>query len=532
MNGLHQWVASGPTGPWRALQGPLLIGMSLAALACDSTDTIDVFRPDEPQLGAPEWQEATCRHDPNSRARCGYVIVPENREQPLGRTVEVYVAVFPGSPPTGAAATGPLFYLTGGPGASTAEAYVAFESVPQFVDTFGDQRDVVVIDQRGTNYSTPGLYCSSELGPLRPEIYAPSFADAAARRVAGIEQCQARLEAAGIDLSAYTTLDIVEDVKAVRDVLGYEQINIYGVSYGTRLTMAVMRSYPEMLRSIVLDSVLPPEVNPFVEEAPGTSYALESLFEAAASDFPNLRADFYAVLARLEAEPAAATGHHYGSNGDPTDDIPVTVSGEKLVSYVVAALKETPYVPGLPLAITTLANAETPDYTAVADSWISNMDFFFPVGDGAAGATSVGLFESVFGANDAHYTSPAEVRQAIAETTDNPSIRSWLENNFINMEPIMLGGWPVEPLPESVREPLVSDIPTLMLVGALDQATPSIFSEPARPGLSQSHYFKIPAGHATAVLPCVDEMIDAFVKAPTEAPANGCGSSYAWTLAP
>jgi pimeloyl-ACP methyl ester carboxylesterase len=516
----------------RARLGSWLFGVPLlGALACDGSDETRVVPLTEPLPGAARWEPVTCQYSAMSRAECGYVIVPENRREPLGPTVKVYVAVFPGSPSSGGAETGPLFYLTGGPGASTEDAYVAFEAVPQFVDTFGDERDVVVIDQRGTNYSTPGLYCSTELGPLRPEIYAPSFATAAAQRVTGIEQCRERLLGSGIDLSAYTTQDIMEDVKAVRDVLGYEQINIYGVSYGTRLTMAIMRNYPEMLRSIVLDSVLPPEVNPFVEESPGTLFALDSLFAAAASDFPRLRDDFYTVLAHLEAQPAAATGHHYASNGDPSDDIPVTVSGEKFVSYVVAGLKETPYDPGLPLSITTLASAAAPDYTAVADAWVLNMDFFFPVGEGATGATAVGLFESVFGANDAFYTSPAQVREAILETTDNPSIQGWLENNFINMEPIMLGGWPVVPEPESVRDPLTSSIPTLMLVGTLDQATPSIFSEPARPGLTESFYFKIPAGHATAALPCVDDMLNAFVKEPSLAPANGCGSSYVWTMA-
>lgn len=509
------------------------------ALSCAGGDdeTIIFVVDDDPEVISAHWESVTCKYDASSRAECGYVVVPEDRSDPSGRAVKVYVAVYPATGSNAAEDTGPIFYLTGGPGASTSDAYVAFESVPQFVDTFGDGREIVVVDQRGTNYSEPGLYCSEELGPLRDQIYAPSFADAAARRVAGIEDCQARLEGQGIDLSAYDTLDIVEDVKAVRDVLGYERINIYGVSYGTRLSMEVMRSYPEMLRSVVLDSVLPPEVNPFVEEAPGTMYAFESLFSAAAADFPNLRDDFYAVLARLEAAPAAATGHHYREDPEthqnvPTDDIPVTITGEKFVSYVVAALKETPYQPGLPLSITTLANSADPDYTPVADAWISNMDFFFPVGDGASGATSVGLFESVFGANDAHYTSPAAVRQEIAEVTDNASIRGWLENNFINMEPIMLGGWQVEPLPESVREPLISDIPTMMLVGGLDQATPAIFSEPSRAGLPRSHYFIIPSGHATATLSCVDEMLNAFVKDPSVAPQDGCTPGYSWTLAP
>jgi hypothetical protein len=279
----------------------------------------------------------------------------------------------------------------------------------------------------------------------------------------------------------------------------------------------------------VLDSILPPEVNPFIEESPGTMYAFQSLFDAARADFPNLEAQFYGLLTRLSAAPVAATGHHYDAQNNPTDSISLMVTAPMLVSYVVAELKETPYDPGLPLTLTQLYESTAPDYGPVADAWISNIDFFFPSGNGASGATSVGLFESVFGADDAHYTSSEQVQAKIDQTTNNPAIAAWLQANFIYMEPIMLGGWSVVPDPPSVREPLVSDIPTLMFVGALDEATPSIFSEPSRAGLHQNYYFKIPAGHAVTYLPCADQMLDAFVRAPQTQPAVQCPMSYSWT---
>ena len=90
----------------------------------------------------------------------------------------------------------------------------------------------------------------------------------------------------------------------------------------------------------------------------------------------------------------------------------------------------------------------------------------------------------------------------------------------------MLGAWPVDPLPPSVRDPVVSNIPTMMLVGALDVATPSIFSRPSEAGLSTTRTARIVSGHATAYLPCVLDMLQAWFQTPGVAPVNGCQQNY------
>jgi pimeloyl-ACP methyl ester carboxylesterase len=115
------------------------------------------------------FEETTCKHtlEAGSTTRCGYLTVPEDRNNPdNGKTLKLYVAIYKAL--DGSTTNVPLIYLTGGPGASTASAYSIFEMSNFYIrQNFGDVRDVIVLDQRGTNYSNPSLYCSQELGPLR-----------------------------------------------------------------------------------------------------------------------------------------------------------------------------------------------------------------------------------------------------------------------------------------------------------------------------------------------------------------------------
>ena len=499
----------------------LLTAVLLLLTACgDSSDPQPV----------PRFEAAACKHtlEPGSTTQCGYLVVPENRNDPEDSdTIRLYVAIFKSV--DGHSDNPPIVYLTGGPGASTAAANQLFEDTDPanyFRQDFGGDRDLIVLDQRGTNYSSPDLYCSQELGPLRSRVYGISYADAAAMRIDALETCYNRLQAEGIDLSAYDGLENAADVHNLVRTLGYDRYNIYSASYGTRLAMLTMEHYPEGIQAVVLDSILPPELNPYEQEIPGIVYAFRTFFDAAKDAYPNLESAFYQMMDELAANPVDVTGHHYNAHGDPTDDIAVNVTGIQLASFLVARLKDTPYDRGLPQKISNMYASG--DYSPVADAWIGFLDFFFPVGEGGSDAPSIGMYNSIFAANDAYYTSPERIQEIIDENVTNPSLAAYLEGAYIDVEPAVQGLWPVEPISFRERDPLVSAIPTLMLVGTLDTATPQIFSRPSAAHLSNSFYFAIPAGHATAYLPCVEQMIEAFVKNPLAGPANNCAMSYQW----
>jgi pimeloyl-ACP methyl ester carboxylesterase len=514
-------VANAPGGPGgRGVRG-LVLGCALAVLGgCGSSEL--------PMLA--QFEPTACRHElqPGSTTECGYLLVPEGRSAPdSGRWLRLYVAIYRSL--DGRRDQSPLLYLIGGPGASTAGAYAVFEDTSAgnyFRHHFGGTRDIIVLDQRGTNYSNPALYCSRELGPLRSEVYGMAFADAATLRIQALAACYGRLQDEGVNLSAYDSLEIATDVRDMALILGHERFVLYGASYGTRVVMLTMKHYPERVETAILDSILPPEINPYEEEPAAVLHSFRAFFDAAMARYPDLEAHFYAMTNAVQAAPVRVVGHHYDDAGTATDAIPVTVTGETFIAFLAGNLKLTPYDSGLPKRIEGMF--ATGDYGLVADAWISYLDFFFPAGEAGSGAPSVGLYNSVFSAEDAYYTSPARVRQKIQESGANDAIAAYLEGHFIRMEPAVQGVWPVAPLSSREKDPVASSIPTLMLAGTLDNATPETFSRPSATLLTESVYVTVLAGHATAYLECVTRMIRDFMADPTVAPANSCPAAYAW----
>jgi pimeloyl-ACP methyl ester carboxylesterase len=144
--------------------------------------------------------------------------------------------------------------------------------------SFTSGRDVILLDQRGEGYSQPSLSCQAN------EI-----------RLA----CHDRLVSEGINLSAFTTLEDAADVHDLVRALGYKQVDLEGRSYGTRLALTVMRLYPGDLRSVVLISVDPPQVNNFATRAAVTQHAFNVFFQGCAANaycnatYPHLQTVFY-----------------------------------------------------------------------------------------------------------------------------------------------------------------------------------------------------------------------------------------------
>lgn len=216
-------------------------------------------------------------------ADCGYITVPENRQDPSQGTIRLYFAHFKShraDPPPD-----PIVYLIGGPGVS---GLYNIDIAYHHFKVYLANRDVIVLDQRGMGYSEPALRCDLD----ESTNYYPAF-----------QACVEDYSAQGVDLSAYTTTENAADVEALRLALGYEQWNVVGVSYGARLALMVMHDHPDGLRSVIVDSVAPlADVN--------TGNVWEStrltLFEDCANDpacnaaYPNL-AEVYAEANRQVA---------------------------------------------------------------------------------------------------------------------------------------------------------------------------------------------------------------------------------------
>jgi len=180
---------------------------------------------------------------------CGYITVPLNHDQPEGETIQIPVAIWPSYEEN--TKGDPLFITHGGPGGSALE-YIPSYFYPDKTD-WG--RDLVIIDQRGTRFAEPSLICPEVTDSIKGSL--DSNDRGAYEYLDFLRYCRARLAGQEINLAAFTTPQIARDIEVVRKILGYDQINFYGVSYGTHVGQYLAEYYPNSIRSLILDGVAP-----------------------------------------------------------------------------------------------------------------------------------------------------------------------------------------------------------------------------------------------------------------------------------
>ena len=225
-------------------------------------------------------ERADCIARPTGHfARCGYVTLPQDYDDPTGAKVGIYYTRIQSR---GAAPQpDPLVYLVGGPGSSG--SHLLQVSFDKYLRAFAGDRDIIVIDQRGTGLSNPPLYCREALMRL-DEILQSHHADYAELVLEILRDCHRRLSAKGVRFDTFHSENIARDVVNVMLSLGYEQWNLVGVSYGSRLALTMMRDHPQYLRSVILDSVYPPQADIYLDAYYNGERALDALFGACATE--------------------------------------------------------------------------------------------------------------------------------------------------------------------------------------------------------------------------------------------------------
>lgn len=324
-------------------------------------------------------------------ARCGTLTVPENRADPQGRQIDLRVVVVKAVSRN--PEPDPLFLLAGGPGEAASESFAPFVGLLERVRF---KRDLVLVDQRGTGQSGP-LDClppAEDETPTGPRPVLSPTPIGAERpledQLAEIEACLRDLGEA--DRSQYTTEVAMQDLDDVRAALGYEQVNLLGVSYGTRAALTYTRLFPERVRSLVLDGVVPPGWALGSTMRADAQRALDLVFErclldeACARTYPDFENDFYDLLARLQERPLEVEVAH------PTTGKRVTVAltaqnltaTVRLMSYsdVQSAL--------MPLMI---RGAYQGDYTLLASQYLLMLGSL-------SESMSFGMYYSVYCAED------------------------------------------------------------------------------------------------------------------------------------
>ena len=423
-------------------------------------------------------------------AECGTLSLPENPAAPRGRHIELYVARVPAI--NRRKQPDALFVLAGGPGMAASAFYA---SVEPLLERIHRDRDIVLVDQRGTGRSN-GLYCKLNEDAL---WHATEIALAAETH-----ECLVKLEAHA-DLAFYTTSLAVQDLEAVRAALGYERIDLYAVSYGTRVAQHYLRRFPARVRAVILDGVVPPQRALGSTAALDAEAALGRILERCTRD-AQCRARFGDPAAAYRALRTALPAHPIEvSVADPQSGEPVKFAFTAL--HLAAVLRLSSYSSELaallPLSL-DLAQRQGNFGPLAAQFLLINHSY--------EDAIAYGMHNTVVCSEDVPYydTSP-EAREQLA--------RTYLGTAQLDGLVSVCAAWPRGPVDRDFHAPVRTQTPLLLLSGSDDPVTPPAYAQQVAHGLGASVLSVVidGMGHGQLTAPCVDRLMARFINAGTVA---------------
>lgn len=441
--------------------------------------------------------------------QCGYLRVPEFHAQPQGPEIKLAVAILPSA---NATPTRDAFVVAqGGPGGSTLDTFATLFEQPYFsaIKDLRAQRDIVLYDQRGTLYSQPALLCPEELqntfDTIEKDISDNESLQLAAQAAL---KCRARLIQEGIHLDAYNSVENALDIEAVRRALGYEKLDFYGVSYGTLLALHGLRETPAAFRSVILDAVVPAQLNPNSAIAQSQNRAFQELFARCAADaecnraYPNLKQVFYAQVDALN-QNAARVPLHDSTTGKTYRAV---IDGDAFMNLLFQFIYNSELVPALPQMI----------YDA-RDGKYSLIETFYPLVLFDRAFAS-GMYYSVMCAEDTDFT----LDELALDGVDTHIANAQKRDTAYFLE--LCKKWDVPQLGARADEPVTTNVPTLIFSGKFDPITPPPFGQAASETIKPSYVFEFPAyGHGALTSGnCPNRMIADFVRNPERAPNAQC----------
>lgn|GEM_PF-117481 len=461
------------------------------------------------------YASSPCVFDPPAKdvvINCGYVTVPEDRSDPNTKTIQLAVVVYHSLNPK--PAPDPVIFLQGGPGGAAVQ--LSADAYALLVRPFLDTRDFITFDQRGTGYSKPALGCDELTNAYKQDIHGQIPVDS--RNLVysnALLSCHDAMSIKGINLSAYTTLASAADLRDIVTVLGYKQVDLYGASYGTRLAQVVMRDYPGIVRSSVVDSVVPIETKIYNDDPAALESALRALFDTCASEpackaaYPELETVFWQLVDQLNANPVQVKGPII-TGGSITEE----VDGSTFMNVIIGLLHESLISP----AAQAIYQIKGGDYSVLIAAQYSEPFAFQDI--------APGLYISMMCHEHVMTTTVQELQAALAPYHEYDNY-SWLPF-YGGVDGLfkICGIWNAQPPAPGENDPVVSAIPTLILTGKYDPTTPPAWAKLLAGHLSQNYLFVFPnSGHTPTAADstgCAMSMTVAFLDKPTQSPDHTC----------
>ena len=414
--------------------------------------------------------------------RCGSYQAWEDREARQGRRISLNIVVIPAQ--RGPRREDPVLYLAGGPGAS------ATASIPgnyRVLAEINQTRDLVFIDVRGTGQSHP-LSCpllddSAGLQVYFDDLFQDDY----------VRACLAGLDA---DPSFYTNPMAMDDLDEVRAALGYRQVNLFGASGGTRAAQVYMKRHPGSIRAVVLHGVAPMDGEIPLAAPKAMEAAIVALFgrcvaePTCRSSYPRLAAEWEQVKTAFAGGPvrATVTDERTGRRGEVRISQGVFADGIRHLMYGMGAARILPEL---------IHRASRGDYSLFAERELGTRLNYQNI-------LAYGAYLSYTCAEDLAFVTEADVRRATEAT--------FLGDYRVRRQLAACRLWPkgkgVDP---DYQQPVRSTIPTLLISGDVDVATPAADGERVARHLSRSRHVVFPnQSHAPANPACMARLMTEF----------------------
>ena len=411
-----------------------------------------------------------------SKAVCYSVDVPVDYDDPASGTISIEATVLPAKGTH--TKVDPLVVFTGGPGQG-GSGYGPF--VRASFDGIWKERDIVLVDQRGTGRSHP-VTCSA-------------YIDTDPTQLDWQENAAACRAATTLPVESFTLENVVRDTRYVIDLLGYDQVNLWGGSYGTRTVARFYRRYPDKVRAFIADGVLPAETALYGVAAEYADRALKKLFvdcnaaPACHAAFPELGAVFERLRAQFTAGPVTAT------LPDPLSGAPVTLVMhlDLLENIVRSTLYSAEQAALLPYAI---SEAEAGNFAP--------MFALYTAGTQVTDTMAVGATLSILCAEEVpRLTNTQAVKAGTGRFTGDSYYRFWSS---------ACAGWPMPAVDGEIYTPASGAVPALILSGDLDPITPPPLGDILLKGFPAGRHLIVPnTGHNTSHISCMPDLLAEFL---------------------
>ena len=437
---------------------------------------------------------------------CRLINVPLHHANPDGEMIKLPAIRIKSVRAT--AAPDPVVFITGGPGVSTIRGFRGLFGT-EIGDALRQTHDIILIEQRGTLYAEPYLECPEHDQALLDSLgRSLNYEEDMAVRVAAFTACRDRLITEGVDMSAYNSLENARDHALIMEVLGFEEYNLYGLSYGAQLAQHIMRLDGEHIRSVILDSPGGLAQNFTLDQPLSMDRALRKLFESCAADrqcnssYPNLEATFFETVSYLNKQPVRLAARSSKLN---QRDLPVYLTGDRLVYLVFLALYDEWMLPELPYLITQIAGGE---YQWVSENMIDELLQSF----------WNGMHFSTICAEDARFAPEDIPTEGVAR--DIVRVMAADTQSYLDI----CVKWDVPSLGDEVDTPLTSDIPTLIFSGEFDPITPPAYGRAIAESLTNARFYEFTARSHVVFFgtPCALLMGTEFWRDPTAPLKDDC----------